>query len=320
MKNIFTNKIIISLFVIIVYLFGVQAAMAQAPVIKTSVDKTHILIGEQLNLNVEATFPSGKYSVTWLNIPDSADHIEVVTRGKIDTLENNGTINFKQTIALTSFDSGQQTIPSFVINFDPLQDDTTLNKFTDSVKINVGYSPLDSTKTFHDIKPILDVKYEWPLWYYFAAADALLLLVVIILLLIKLFKKKKKPEGIFNSKLSPHDEAIKLLSDLQSQQLLVKGEAKLYHVRLTEIFKRYLSRKINTDVSNLTSSEMLMKLDELRLNKGTVSIMANNLRLSDAVKFAKYQPPIADSEDALLNTKNAIEKLEELLNYQSDSK
>lgn len=319
-KNFFNHKIIISPFIIIICLIAAQTAMAQAPAIKTSVDKKNILIGEQLHYNVEVTFPSGKYAVTWLTIPDSTDRIEVVNRGKIDTNENNGIINFKQEIAITSFDSGQQTIPQFVVNFDPLKDDTTLNLFTDSISINVGYSPLDSTKTFHDIKPIIDVKYQWPLWYYLAAADALLLLIALVLLLIKLFKKKKRPADIFDSKLSPYEEALKLLSDLQNEQLLVKGDAKQFHVRLTEIFKRFLSRRIRTNLSNLTSSELLIKLDVIHLSRAQVSAMANNLLLSDAVKFAKYQPAITDSEEALLNTKKVIEQLEELLNHQSATK
>jgi hypothetical protein len=316
LKNFFDNRII-AFFIIIAFLFAANPSIAQAPVLKTSVDRKDILIGEQLNYNVEAVFPSGKYVVTWLSIPDSTDHIEVVTRGRIDTTENNGIITFKQSLALTSFDSGRQTIPQFVVNFDPLKDDSTLNLFTDSLKINVGYSPLDSTKTFHDIKTIIDVKYIWPLWYYLAAADLLLLLVVIILLLIKLLKKKKKPQDIFNSPLSPYDEALKLLSEVKGDQLLVKGEAKQFHVRLTEIFKRYLSRKTKTNLFTLTSGDLLIKLNQMNVSKGHISVIANNLRLNDAVKFAKYQPPINDSEDILVNTKNMIEQLEELLNHQT---
>lgn len=316
-KKNFNNKIIIGLLIIIVHLLPVQLAIAQAPIVKTTVDKKDILIGQQLHYNVEAIFPSGKYVVTWIDIPDSTDHVEVVTRGKIDTTENNGIITFKQTIAITSFDSGRQTIPPFPLNFDPLKDETTINLFTDSIQINVGYSPLDSTKTFHDIKTIIDVKYEWPLWYYLAAADALLLLIVIILLLIRLLRKKKKPQDIFNSKLSAYEEAIKLLSELQSEQLLVKGEVKQFHVRLTDIFKRYLSRKTKTNLLNLTSGDLLLKLNEMNVSNSHISTIANNLLLSDAVKFAKYQPPIQGSEEALLNTKKTIEPLEELINHQS---
>ncbi len=316
-KKFLNHKIIISFFIVIFYLVALQPAMAQAPVIKTSVDKKDILIGAQIHYNVQAVFPSGKYVVSWLNIPDSTNHIEVVERGKIDTTENNGIITFKQLITLTSFDSGRQTIPQFAVNFDPLKDDTTLNFFTDSFRINVGYSPLDSIKPFHDIKPIIDVKYQWPLWYYLAAADALLLLILLILLLIKLLRKKKKPIDIFSSPLTPFDEAMKLLSELQSGQLLVKGEVKQFHIRLTEIFKRYLSRKIKMNLLNLTSDELLIKLDEMNVSKGTLSSVANNLRLSDAVKFAKYQPAINDSEEALLNTKKIVEQLEQLLNHQS---
>ena len=40
--------------------------------------------------------------------------------------------------------------------------------------------------------------------------------------LIKFFKKKKAPPDLFNSKLSPYDEAMQSLNELQKEQLLAK--------------------------------------------------------------------------------------------------
>src|SRR3978361_17230 len=87
---------------ILAFLFS-QSLFAQQPTLKATVDKRNILIGEQFNYQVEASFPSNTYRLHWLNIPDSINHFEVVERGKIDSAENNGTLNVKQSITLTSF-------------------------------------------------------------------------------------------------------------------------------------------------------------------------------------------------------------------------
>lgn len=295
------------------FIVNIQLAFAQLPSLKTTVDKTQILIGEQLKYNVEASFPVNSYNVTWFSVPDSFNHFEVVIRGKIDTVENNGMLTCRQTLTLTSFDSGINTIPALAINFDPLIADTTLHLFTDSIPVNVSFSPMDSTKTFHDIKSIIEVKDEIPLWVWGGAGALLILLIVLIIYLIKYFKTRKKPVSLFQSKLSPIEEAMQSLSVLQKEQLLNKGDVKLFHTRLTDIFKRYVSRKMEKNILNLTSSDVLLLLNDTLLSKMDTSLVAGALRMTDAVKFAKYFPPPSESETAFINTKKIIEQIDNLI-------
>jgi hypothetical protein len=292
--------------------------VAQNPGVATSVDRKNILIGQPLQYNVQARLPVNTYKISWPNIPDSIAHFEVIERHKIDSAENNGTLYLKQTITLTSFDSGVQTIPAFVVNFDPLTDDTTYNILTDSIRINVSYSPMDNIKPFHDIKTIIAVKDEWPLWMWIAAILSFLLLVFLVYYLIK-NNRKKKPATLFTSKLSPLEEALHSLNELQKQQLLNKGELKEFHSRLAEIFKRYISRRTNSNLLPLTSDEVLIKLSEMKVSKEIVGLEANNLRMADAVKFAKYLPANMESEEAFSNTKKVIQQTDQsIVNSKSD--
>jgi hypothetical protein len=291
---------------------------AQNPRLSTQINKLNIIIGEPLKVKFEASFPANTYEIKWLNFPDSIAHFEVVDRAKIDTLESNGIIKVQQIITFTSFDSGPRTIPSLPVNFVPLSNGTSLNLFTDSIRVNVSFSPMDSTKTFHDIKTIIEVKDEWPLWLWIAAGLSLLLLIFLIYYLVKNLRKKK-PEKLFASKLSPLEEAIQALDELQKQQLLSKKQIKSFHSRLSEIFKRYISKKMNSNLHNLTSEEVLLKLHELHINKQNVSLAANNLRMADAVKFAKYLPADVDNEEAFSNTKKVIQQIDQsIINTKSD--
>jgi hypothetical protein len=300
-------------FIGFVFVLSVQFTSAQSPSLKTAVDKRQILIGEQLQYSVEASFPANAYNIGWFNVPDSFSHFEVVNRGKIDSIESNGILTCRQTLTLTSFDSGINTIPALAINFDPLANDSTIHLFTDSIPINVSFSPLDSTQTFHDIKSIIEVKDEVPWLIWAGAAALIILLVVLVVYLVKYFKRRKKPASVFNSKLSPFDEAMQSLDALQKEQLLYKGDVKQFHTRLIDIFKRYLSRKMQKNILNLTSSEVLLSLNDTLLSKADTSLIAGSLRMTDAVKFAKYFPPTSESESALINTKKVIEQIDNLI-------
>jgi hypothetical protein len=303
---------------LLIFLIVSSGVDAQTPGIATSVNKRNILIGEPLQYNVHARLPVNAYKVSWPNIPDSIAHFEVIERQKVDSAQNNGTLYLKQTIILTSFDSGVRTIPAFVVRFDPLANSAAYNLLTDSIRINVAYSPMDSIKPFHDIKTIITVKDEWPLWMWIAAILSLLLLVFLVYYLVK-NNRKKKPQTIFTSKLSPLEEALHSLNELHKQQLLNKGEVKQFHSRLAEIFKKYISRKTNSNLLPLTSDEVLMKLNQMNVSKEVVGIEANNLRMADAAKFAKYIPANTESEEAFNNTKKVIQQTDQsIINSKSD--
>ena len=300
-------------------LLYVQNIFAQLPSIKTSVDKNSILIGEQFHYRVSTSMPDNTYRLSWFTMPDTLAHFQIVRQNKIDSSFANGNLNFSQDITITSFDSGRRVFPSLVLNVGTLQGDTSFNLLTDSIPMQVSFSPMDSVTTFHDIKTIIEVKKEWPWWWWALLGVAVILLIFWIRFLVKFFRKKKTDPDLFNSKLSPYEEAMQLLTELEKQQLLQKNEVKEYHTRLTEIFKRYISRKTKTFKMYLTSDEMLMELDEYGPGKEQLFAFANCLRMSNAVKFAKYIPPQSESEKCLEQTKAMITEINNKLNTKTES-
>ena len=317
------NKSVYHRWLVLVFFTGsfscVQNIFAQLPTIKTSVDKNNILIGEQFYYKVETSMPDNTYRLSWFTMPDSVGNFQVVRQNKIDSSFVNGYINFSQVITITSFDSGKHVLPSMVLNLATLQGDSAFNLSTDSIPIQVSFAPMDSVKTFHDIKAIIEVKKEWEWWWWAALAVALLLFAFLIWFLVKRGKKKKSDPEIFKVKASPYDEAMQLLNELQQQKLLENNEVKEYHTRLTNIFKRYLSRKSNADKMYLTTSEVLMELKEYNFNQDQIAAFANCLRMSDAIKFAKYLPPQMESEKCLEQVKEMIISINKMLNTTSES-
>lgn len=280
-------------------------AFSQQPIVQTFTNKNDILIGEYIQYKVKTIFPSGVYKANWFTVPDSVAHFELVEKSKIDTSEQNNNTILEQIITLTSFDSGRWNTPVFGINFSAVKDNAAINLLTDSIAINVGYAPADSTDQLRDIKPILEVEVKNYLWYYIGGS-ILLLLLVILLIRRYLKNRKKKPEPQFNSKLSPYDEAMKELEKLRSLDLQNPPEAKQFHSKLAAIFKWYISRKQRKNILNNTTGDVLVLLAENNLPKDIITDAATSLRCGDAVKFAKYIPVVSESNDCLEKVKATI--------------
>src|SRR5215212_4788891 len=122
---------------------------AQQVNVKATVDRTTILIGEPIKLNLEASVPTGT-AIKWFTT-DTIPHFEIVDPGKQDSAADAGGKIYKQQLIITSFDSGYWTIPAFVLR-------SGRKRFkTDTFNINVTFTPADTAQDYHDIKDIIKV-------------------------------------------------------------------------------------------------------------------------------------------------------------------
>lgn len=299
---IFKKPIYFSLFFVLC-LFNI-CVHAQTVEVKT--DRSQVLIGERIQYDLLITAPSQGFSINF-TLPDSIPHFETIENGDYDTVTNNGAVTLRRKIVFTSFDSGAWYIPSMPITIAVNNDSRRI--MTDSVLINVGYSPADSTGELRDIKPIMEVTVKDYFWYY--VAGAVLTAVIIFFLIYSYFKnRKRKPVPVLHSDLSPFDEAMKDIVALSKYNLANAAESKEYHTQISFILKRYYSRTIETNLLNKTTGDLLLKMKEQEQPMAEVTSVAEILRIGDAVKFAKYIPPVSESEQVAKSLKAVIEKME----------
>ena len=302
--------------VLLTVVFSCQAFLltyAQQPVVKASVDKSDILIGEQFKLKIQTSFSGDDFFIKWVTIPDSILHFELIEKSKIDsTFKNEHLSGLSQTFTFTSFDSGKWNFPSFNVNFNPLKNDTTLSVLTDSLPINVSFSVTDTTSTLKDIKTIRGVEVINPVWYWVGGAVLLLLLSGLAYWLYQRSKKNKKSDTE-PSKLSPYEEAMQELEGLKQYDLSTPKEVQQYHVKLINILRRYLSRKESNDYQNKTTGDILLAINNNYRDKEVLTKTATALRFSDAVKYAKYFPTANDSKANQQTIKEAIDLIESVI-------
>jgi hypothetical protein len=289
------------------FLFLVVANISlKAQNVATRTDRNQILIGERIEYELLIFLPDPGYKI-YFDLPDSILHFDAIDKGSFDSTANDNGFNLRRKIIFTSFDSGAWYIPAFPVTLEKGNDAKRF--MTDSVLINVGYAQSDSTAELRDIKPIMEVKVIDYFWYY--VGGAILISLIIAILLLRYFRRRaRKPLPVLHSDLSPFDEAMNDLNTLSKYSLHIPNEVKQYHTQLDYIFKRYYSRKIEINLLNKTTDELLLKSNELQEETALISVLAETLRMGDAVKFAKYVPPVSESENAMLQIREAIEKLE----------
>jgi hypothetical protein len=264
--------------------------------IRVSSDKNKIVIGEQIHLSLEADFPAHE-PMRFFTV-DTIPHFEILERKKIDTIDKNHGIKLSQSLTLTSFDSGHWVIPSFELAGDKPM-------VSDSIPIDVGFSPFDPNQDYHDIKDVIDVKptpKKKEDWYWYAAASAILLAAMIYFLT----RKRKKIAVSKVPVVDPFTEAKQELEKLRKENL----SSKLFYTRLVDIFRVYLSRRKGIESLQKTTDDLVVQLKPLKLPEEDFTRLAQALRLSDFVKFAKYEPAENDKQDSFAAVKASIESVE----------
>ena len=294
MRNIFFYNITIT----IVALFFSAITTAQSKTtVKATVDRSQILIGEPISLRLEVDVPENE-AIRFFQI-DSLPHFEFLDQQKIDTSNTGSGTVLSQIIKITSFDSGHWVIPSLVLGE---------NIATDSIPIDVGFSPFNPEQPYHDIKEIIEVtpeeKKEKPQWWYLLAGAVLLLIILVLI-----FRKKKKPVvNVVEPPVDPYKEAMTQLEKLQKE----KPEAKQYYSRLVDIFRIYVFNKTGIHSLQNTTDDLVSQLRGLKIPKEQFEQLSQSLRLSDFVKFAKYIPSAEDDKNSFDTINWSIQKIEQL--------
>lgn len=267
--------------------------------VRSSVDRSSILIGEQIQLTLEADIPETE-PIRFFQL-DSLVHFEILSAAKIDTSNTGTGTRLRQIIHITSFDSGHWVIPSL-----PLGDQAA----TDSIPVDVGYtSPFDSQKPYHDIKDIIEVnpkevKEDNMLWWYIGGG-----LLVLILALYLLFRKKKVPlPPPAPPPIDPYKEAMDKLSLLVSR----RKDSKQYYSELVDIFRIYIFKKKGIHSLQNTSDDLIAQLRGIGISGDDFDNLSKALRASDLVKFAKYIPSDDDDRFIFETIKQSIKSIEEL--------
>ena len=269
--------------------FSLQAQVQ----VTAELEKTNILIGDQVNLKISLGVPPGVVIQNLDYRPLSeVEKLEVVKIEPADSLQlSDESWLFTQQLVLTSFDSGYYFIPPVTVHF--LRNNTADSATSPQLALMVNTIPEVSDTT--ELSPIKNIISE-PLKFsdvlpWILAILALIGLIAWILYL----RKRKKPQQAEAPKpipvLPPHQVALEQLQALQQQQLWQKGEIKNYHSQLSYIIRTYLEGRFSMPALESTTPEILHTLGQMDdIQTDNLHALQRLLETSDLVKFAKAIP------------------------------
>jgi hypothetical protein len=288
-------------------MLALQTATAQHPDIHTTIDSTHIFIGQQTLLHVDIAANSN----IPIQLPEVIDTlttgVEVLSVSRIDTVDlGNNRIRMKYDYLVTSFDSAVYLLPPLRI----IQGADTV--YSEALALKVSTIPVDTeSKQFYDIKGI--AKPEFVLWDYLMLPliiwFSLLILALLGVLIYRLIKKK--PLLPFRKKepdIPPHIRAIGKLDEIRLQKLWQHGKIKLYHSEITDTLRKYLEERFGIGAMEMTSGEILDAVKDIEEVHSSTDSLKQILVLADFVKFAKHSPLSDENETSLTNAYQFVEQ------------
>ncbi len=305
-------KLIKKIVVTLIFAIAANAATAQDMLIKLSLDRDSILVGDQVDMTLNVAYNKA----IQFNFPTLGDTlmpgVEIVKTSKIDTLrskKNEELINVQRKYTLTSFDGGiAYMLPQITFT---LQRGETVDTFTSNqLQLKVAFPPMDSTFTPNDIKP--------PVHYPITFGEVLpyvgggLLLVALVAFIIYYIEQRRKNQPVFfkpKPKEPAHITALRDLDKLKQEQLWQHGKVKEFYTRISEIIRVYIEDRYNIQAMEQTSDEILRTFDETECcDKALVNKLREVFFVSDLAKFAKYAPQSDENEMSLNNIYLFVEK------------
>lgn len=282
-------------------------------IVSAQLDTNQILIGQQTQLTLSASYPSGD-TLSFPNIKDSiSGKIVIVSEQKPDTsYENNLAVTIiSKAYTITSFDSGYYAIKPFKFahNKDSVK--------TEPLLLTVNTIPVDTANPIKDINDIIPVSYtllnqliDWLKDNYIWLGIAIILLVLLIYALLYYLKQRKKKNLQQPEKpkiiIPPHIEAIKRLKTTEDKKLWQSDQTKTYYSEITETLRNYLEGRFNINAMEKTTDEIMQGLRLKPIEQKDKNELYELFRLADLVKFAKEKPVADENESAIKDARDFV--------------
>ena len=279
----------LSLIFVILMMSSIDFALSQVH-IETSVDKDTLIIGEPLNLNLEIDYPNGAL----LDVPNESNTfapLEILDQ-KIEEPELIDENRFRKTVtfSLAVYDTGRIIIPPAMIIATSFvgEESKADSVFTDLVDIYCRISKPDTLQSIHGAADLHKDDYT--------------LIIIIILLAIiaagyflwRWYVKRKADRLRFGSDRTiiepPEVTAMARLAHLKKSGWLNQKEYKKWYTELNELWREYIEKRYPHILAmEMTSTELIPGLNEF-MDKDDVMQATDFIKISDLVKFARYNP------------------------------
>lgn len=299
------------LFVLYIILLSSTNVAAQNDEVRATIDSTSILIGQQINYQVEVLI--NKDDIVIFPEGQTFGSLEMIESYAVDTSSSTSSkVKLIKKYGLTQFDSGQYVIPKQKITLGSRVIET------DSFLVEVNNVVLDTVNQgLYDIKPVIELPKNYNNWWKF------LLYIVPVALAIGLFlwwllrRNKKQKEA--DKYIAPYDQALATLQELDQKNYVAAGQYKEYYTTLTDTVRRYYDEKVYDHSLESTTDELIDRLQlerdagRINFNKQTIIKLKDIFKRADLIKFARVNPPEGKAKADRLIVEDIVKETKEAL-------
>jgi hypothetical protein len=275
---------------------------------KAFTDSLNYQVGDYINLIIQVEH-NKNVSISNPVLSDSTSKIEIIKQEspEVQTSGANLVTTFKYIIS--KYDSGNVTIPPIPVLYRVKGNQELQTAYTNEVNFTVHTLKIQPGSQIKDVKAPIKIPLDW---------KEILMWILIILLILGVafyfysrYKKNKMLEVKKERKViqkPPHVVALYELRALEQQQLWQKGMIKDYHSKITEIVRRYFQDQFYLPALELTTSEVMQYLKQVRRAEVIMNKTYDFLSNADLVKFAKFQPMASVNEEMMKQAIEIVEK------------
>jgi hypothetical protein len=285
-------------------LLAAYAGQAQELRVRARVDSSIYLVGDRITVHVDLRHSRG------LTIqPLAADSIggfALLGRTPLQpTTDTTGRIDF----VLARYDSGDAVVPPIPFMYFVGGDTASRVALTNQLRVTVTTVPLDTTGEIRDVKPPFSIPLS--LEEIALYAGIALLTAAVAFLGYRFWKKRRsrrKGEVYAPPSRPAHAIAMEELALLKEKQLWQRGLVKQYYSDLTEILRRYFENRYRLPALEETTDEIVAGLSRQPVEGPVVASAELLLRRADLVKFARYQPGMAEHEESITGVYRIVDQ------------
>ncbi len=269
---------------------------------EAAASKTEVTVGEAFTIEVKAEGPAGTSFA--FAAEGGGEQLELRTPAASASSPMPG----RHTYEAAAFALGDVEIPPLPVRY-RLADGTEGEARTAPIRLKVvSLLPKDpAEQKLADIRGPVSVDVGRAFWI--ALTVVLLLLVGLGLWLWRRKRAASQPETAI-PEVPPDEEALRALERLASSGNLARREFRPFYIALTAIAKRYLERRLDAPVQEMTSAEMVAFLRDAAHGQELVGPLRDLANAADRVKFARGAGLTEEAERHLSDVRFAVKALE----------
>jgi hypothetical protein len=300
------RALVVGVMLLIVAAAGAATPPATAPTVMARVSSSDVSVGEPFTIEVRASGPPG--CTFAFPAEASTDSFELATEPVTPAAKGTAPPSDVHRYRAAVFALGAPQVPPIPVRY-RLADGREGEAHTAAIPLHV-HSLLPKAK---DEQKLADVRAPVALsvgrlfWIGLAVLAVGLGALVFWLLARRRIAVVGAPAA---PALTPEQEARRALEALAASGRLARGEYRVFYIELTAIAKRYLERRLEAPIVEMTTAEMLGHLRSAPHTSEMAPLLRDLSGAADQIKFARGRGGLEEGERHLASVQALIDGLE----------